>query len=139
MRLSVLWNIELDEASREALSDALTVWCAQRGAYLGGTLCCACIVLTPARPRFTKRLERWLAAQRGIAEFRVLSSYIDEAVPLAAPIGSIDHVLVQTPQELSAWIEALGNYQQHLVESLQHSIDILPRLSQALCGWHSGS
>ncbi|MBC7618199.1 MAG: hypothetical protein H7293_04275 [Candidatus Saccharibacteria bacterium] len=139
LRLSVLWNIELDEASREAHWDALTIWCAQRGAYLGGTPPCACIVLIPARPRFTKQLERWLAAQRGISEFRVCSSSSEMATPLASMDGPNGCASVQTPQELSALLEALGNYQQHLVESLQHSIDILPQLSRALRGWRSGS
>lgn len=139
LRLSVLWDIELDEASREALWDALTIWCAQRGAYLGGTPPCACIVLIPARPRFEKQLERWLAAQRGISEFRVGSSSFDEVVPLAASFGSADYAPVQSPQEFSALLEAMGNYQQHLVESLQYSIAILPQLSQALRSWRSGS
>lgn len=137
-RLSIVWNAELDDVGREACWDALTIWCTQRRAYLGGTPSCACIVAIPASPRLTKHLERLLAAQHGIAGFEVLPFAL-EAGAWAAIGGSADPTQVLTPQQLSALLEALGNYQQHLVESFQQCIDVLPRLSQSLRVWHTGS
>jgi hypothetical protein len=133
LRLSLRWQADLGLSVREQCWDALVAWCDKRGAYLGGKPANAVILHSRSSTRVRSQLARWLSLHEGIASFelstqpkptRHKSAETDsDANPQAQFVDQVD---------VAAVLEALGNYQQHLIEEFSQTVGMLPRLQRLL-------
>ena len=129
LRLTVRWQSPHDQNAVDACWDALIAWCDQRGAYLGGTSSVALILVNPVSPRLLRPLRRWLSARPCIEAFELLPTAWGghpQNTEDAAPDQQLSWTT--TPDGHKALLEALANYQQHLVEEFQWTVSLLPSL-----------
>ncbi len=123
------WQIPRDCNAMESCWSELTTWCDQRGAYLGGTFSKAFILVHPAAPSLHRRLRLWLTRQRCIATFELQRTAWAGSTQNPADVAKEQNTMLETdPADLNAKLEALTNYQQHLVEQLAWAVGMLPQL-----------
>jgi len=122
--LTVRWHDVSSRETREHVWDALIVWCAQHGFFVGGSSEHAMLIARTMSAHTRSDVSRWLAKQSAVASYRVVP------VPMHRPgKQAIDPLPRQAPGSTAprpAVMEAIANYQQHLLEELQWTVDQIP-------------
>lgn len=133
--LSLHWHEDASCLTRDAFWDAFQRWCDRQGVYPGGDSAQVFILSHKEASRLRGALNRWLKTQPGLARFDMAP------VPLGFEVDQHTCSKVSSPLSFSigghlpAALEALGNYQQHLIEEFQQTAQLLPRLLLASRAW----
>lgn len=122
LRLSLCWTISLDLDGQERCWDALVVWCAQHGAYLGGKPSRAFVLIRSTSTVLQRQLGKWLARQPGIASFELTILTFPSPPHSRANAALAKPVSTGTQHDAPAILEALTHYQQHLQDQMQWTI-----------------
>ena len=129
LQLSLRWQAELSCTARDRCWDALGVWCDQRGAFLGGEPDLVFILTRRGASPLQPRLSRWLSHQPCIASFDLASDGFAALEHSSTPgphANQCSPALERDVLAARAMMEALANYQQHLVEEFQGTIAMVP-------------
>jgi len=134
--LTLHWREDASCSTRDAFWDAFQSWCDRQSVYPGGNSAQVFILSSKAPLRLQSALTRWLKTQPGLARFDIASVPLDidsdqHVGANASPIPTLSPCI---GSHLPAALEALGNYQQHLIEEFQQAAQLLPRLSAASRG-----
>lgn len=115
--LGLRWHEASSSETQERVWDAFIARCATRGIYIGGTSEQAILVTRRNSAHTRVSVSGWLTKQSAVATF------------ILAPVALHSRAL-QVSGAASAGpavIEAIANYQQHLLEELQWTVEQFPR------------
>lgn len=132
--LSLHWREDSCESTRDAFWDALQRWCDRQNVYPGGNSAQVFLLSNKESLRFRSALTRWLNAQPGLLRFEMAPVTLDVVDEQSTRLGDSPPQSLSMGSHLPAALEALGNYQQHLIEEFQQTVELLPRLCAATHG-----